>query len=92
MFSSVTPPLDDGGSRCVVNMYTYAIMHFQVGCIRIRSLNTPQSDEMVERNKATFLRMEEYLYLFIIFLLFIHLFICPSSELMVVLLLCMLSV
>lgn len=91
VFSSVTPPLDDGGDgRSVVNIYTYAFTHFQVGCIRIRSLNTSQSDEMVERNKATFPRMEEYL-LFIFYLLFIIIF-CPSSELIVVLLLCMLSV
>lgn len=86
VFSSVIPPLDGDGDRSVVNIYIYAFMHFQVSCIRIRSLNTSQSDEMVERNKATFPRMEEYIFIFVFFIF------CPSGELMVVLLLCMLSV
>lgn len=64
VFSSVIPPLDGDGGRSVVNIYIYAFMHFQVGCIRIRSLNTSQSDEMVERNRATFPRMEEYIFIF----------------------------
>lgn len=67
MFSSVIPPLDGDGGRSVVNIYIYAFMHFQVGCIRIRSLNTSQSDEMVERNRATFPRMEEYIFIFYYF-------------------------
>jgi hypothetical protein len=33
-----------------------------VGCIRIRSLNTSQSDEVIDRNKVTFPRMEEYIF------------------------------
>jgi len=65
VFSSVIPPLDGDAGQSVVNIYIYAFMDFQVGCIRIRSLNTSQSDEMVERNKATFPRMEEYIFIFI---------------------------
>lgn len=82
MFLSVIPSLDDNGRRSAVNRYIYASTRFQVGCIRIRSLNTSQSDQMIEKNKATFLRMEEYIYLYF----------CPSGEPMVVLLLCMFSV
>lgn len=69
MFSSVIPSLDGDGGRSVVNIYINAFMHFQVGCIRIRSLNTSQSDEMVERNKATFPRMEECIFIFYFYFL-----------------------
>lgn len=82
MFLSAIPSLGDNGSWFAVNRYIYASTHFQVGYIRIRSLNTSQSDQMREKNKATFLRVEEYIYLHF----------CPSGELMVMLLLCMFSV
>lgn len=73
MFLSVIPPVDDDGSRSVVNIYMSAFTYVQVGCIRIRSLNTPlfphpPSDEMIERNKATFPRMEGYVLFILIFL------------------------
>lgn len=83
MFLPVIPPLDDEGSQSVVNIYIPAHVHLQVGCLRIRSLNTSQSDEMIESN----ISQNGGTHLFLFFKYF-----CPSSELMVVLLLCMLSV
>lgn len=67
MFLSLIPSLDDDGNQSVVNIYIYAFTLFQVSCLRIRPFNTSQSDQMIERNKATFPRMEEFIYLFIIF-------------------------
>lgn len=64
MCLSLIPSLDDDGSnRSVVNIYIYAFTLFQGSCLRIRPFNTSQSDHMIERNKATFPRMEEFLYL-----------------------------
>lgn len=65
MFLSLIPSLDDDGNQSVVNIYIYAFTLFQVSCLRIRPFNTSQSDQMIERNKATFPRMEEFIYLFI---------------------------
>lgn len=69
------------GSQSVVNIHIFAFTYFQVGGIRIRFLNISQSDEMIEKNKASFPRIEEYI-----------LFILILIEPIVVLLLCMLSV
>jgi hypothetical protein len=54
MLSSVIPPFNGDGSQFVVNIYIYSHTHFQECCIRIRSLNTFQFDELIDRNKVTF--------------------------------------
>lgn len=43
-------------------------MHSQVGCLRIGSLNTSQSDGMTEKSKVVFPGVEEYISFFLIFL------------------------
>lgn len=55
MFLSVIPPLDDDSSRSVVNIYIHMQLH---------TSRTSQSDEMIERNRVTFCRMEEYILFF----------------------------
>lgn len=85
MPSSVTLPLAEDGIQSVVNIHTYA--YALPGRLRIRTLNTSWSKEMLEENTGISQDGGIHFCLFVCFLIF-----CSSGELMVVLLLCMLSV